>query len=78
MLEDVNFPTLACKSENPSRRLNDRHVTREDMRKRLNVGRIYYIHVNEGFRSCESMPRPSRDEYQRHFAKCSLSERERA
>ena len=42
-----------------------------------NEGRLCFVHVNEGCRSCDSMPRPTRDEWQKHIAECPLSERER-
>ena len=41
-----------------------------------NVDRLCYVHVTEECRSCDSMPRPSCDEFQRHIAECPPSERE--
>ena len=43
-----------------------------------NEDRLCNGHVSEGCRSCDSMPRPSREEWQRHIAKCQLSLRDRA
>ena len=42
-----------------------------------NVDRHCYVHLNEGIRSCDSMPRPFRDHWQRHITECPLSEREK-
>ena len=42
-----------------------------------NEDRLCYVHVNEGCTSCNSVPRPSRDDWEKHIAECPLSERER-
>ena len=43
-----------------------------------NKDQLRYIHVNERCLSCDSMPRQSREKWQRYIAERPLSERERA
>ena len=52
---------------------------REKMHKgAFNEDRLCFVYVNEGCRSCDPMPRPYRDHWQRHIAECPIINREQA